>query len=400
MAVIAADTQMDGSRLKHAVMALSGGMDSASLLVHLLDEGYEVTCLSFDYGQQHVLELDCAEELVSYLHKMGQSVVHQKIDLSSAMSLFQSNLLQKGGDVPEGHYEEDSMKSTVVPNRNAVFASLLYGTALSISAKRDTDAMVALGVHSGDHAIYPDCRPEFYDALGQAFALGNWGSERIAFHLPYVRLDKAGILLDAEPRLTRLGLHFDEFYRRTLTTYDPTPDGMSYGKTGSDIERILAFHAVGREDPFAYVGGWQAALQHAQSQDKKQRSNDLQNRLTAIQFHVTQESGTERAFTGEFWDTNEAGDYLCICCDKLLFESQMKFGSGCGWPSFHSEVPTARIHRIIDQSHGMQRTEVRCSTCDAHLGHVFDDGPRAHGGERYCINSASMTFVSKGERES
>lgn len=376
-------------------MALSGGMDSASLLVHLLDEGYNVTCLSFDYGQQHVMELERATELVEYLNSAGREVVHEHVDLTSAMGLFQSHLFKRGGQVPEGHYEEDSMKSTVVPNRNAVFASLLYGTALSISSQTNTHTVVALGVHSGDHAIYPDCRPEFYEALSTAFALGNWGSERVDFLLPYIHLDKAGILLDAEPRLARMGCHFDDVYRRTMTTYDPTPEGMSHGKTGSDIERILAFHAVGRQDPFPYIGGWQAALHHAQEEDRKQRREEIEARLTAIQWHVTQESGTERAFTGEFWNTQTVGDYHCICCDKLLFKSEMKFDSGCGWPSFHSETENARIHRLSDQTHGMVRTEVRCSTCDAHLGHVFDDGPRAHGGERYCINSASMKFVSK-----
>lgn len=376
-------------------MALSGGMDSASLLIHLLDEGYTVTCLSFDYGQQHVMELDRAEELVAYLRDAGHQVAQERVDLTSAMGLFESNLLVRGGAVPEGHYEETTMKSTVVPNRNAIFASLLYGTALSMSQETEADTVVALGVHSGDHAIYPDCRPEFYEALGRAFAMGNWGSERVSFLLPYIQLDKAGILLDAEQRLLRLKCSFEDVYRRTLTTYDPTPDGMSRGKTGSDIERILAFHAVGREDPFPYVGGWPAVLSHAQEQDRRHRRSALEERLTAVQFHVTQEAGTERAFTGQYYDLDELGDYLCICCEKLLFESHMKFGSGCGWPSFHTEVESARIHRVIDQTHGMIRTEVRCSTCDAHLGHVFNDGPRAHGGERYCINSASMKFVPK-----
>ena len=148
--------------------------------------------------------------------------------------------------------------------------------------------------------------------------MGNWGSERVSFLLPYIQLDKAGILLDAEQRLLRLKCSFEDVYRRTLTTYDPTPDGMSRGKTGSDIERILAFHAVGREDPFPYVGGWPAVLSHAQEQDRRHRRSALEERLTAVQFHVTQEAGTERAFTGQYYDLDELGDYLCIC---LLYTS-------------------------------------------------------------------------------
>ena len=378
-------------------MALSGGMDSTALLLHLLASDHQVTCLSFDYGQQHRLELEKAKDLIAYLGEHGHTVTHRTVDLSSAMALFSSHLLANGDDVPEGHYEEEAMKATVVPNRNAIFASLLYGTALSIANETEADVAVALGVHSGDHAIYPDCRPEFYDALGEAFRIGNWGAERIAFALHYLDMDKAGILFDAEETTAALGLDFDEVFARTLTSYAPTADGRSHGKTGSDIERILAFHAVGRQDPFPYVGGWDAVLKHALGEDQRHRAKALAERLTPLQWHVTQESGTERAFTGEFWDTSDKGSYACICCGKLLFDNTQKFSSGCGWPSFHTEHPRARIHRLVDRTHGMIRTEVRCSTCDAHLGHVFDDGPRQHGGERYCINSASLTFIPEEE---
>ena len=114
--------------------------------------------------------------------------------------------------------------------------------------------------------------------------------------------------------------------------------------------------------------------------------------LSDLSYYVTQQNGTERPFTGVLDKEKRRGTYFCIVCDKKLFTSQMKFNSGCGWPAFHSEVHDAEITRIIDTSHGMTRVEVRCSTCDAHLGHVFNDGPRKHGGERYCINSAAMRF--------
>ena len=120
-----------------AVMALSGGMDSTSLLLHLLSKGYEVTAISFDYGQKHVLEIDRASSLIGYLSEHNIKVRHHIADLTSATALFDSHLLQTGAEVPRGHYEEDNMKATVVPNRNALFSSPLYGTALSIAMRRN-----------------------------------------------------------------------------------------------------------------------------------------------------------------------------------------------------------------------------------------------------------------------
>ena len=377
---------------KHAVMALSGGMDSTSLLLHLIKEGYDVTCLSFDYGQKHSIELERASSFIEYLSQSGYVIKHNLVDLKSALGLFHSDLLDSGGVVPEGHYEQESMKATVVPNRNAIFSSLLYGTALSLSEQTGGKSLVALGVHSGDHAIYPDCRPEFYSALEHAFAIGNWGSEKVEFYLPYIKLDKLGILRDAESTIEELNLDFNEVFSRTITSYSPDSEGRSNGKTGSDVERILAFHSLGRKDPIEYIDRWDEVLAHALYTEKVHRDKEYKDRLTKIQYHVTRESGTERAFTGHLYDEKRPGKYFCICCNSLLFVSTMKFDSGCGWPSFHTEHRDAGIVRIEDRTHGMLRTEVRCKECDAHLGHVFPDGPAQYGGERYCINSASLKF--------
>ena len=158
---------------KCAVMALSGGMDSTGLLMHLLADGHEVHALSYDYGQKHSLELDRAKANINYLKSKGITLSHKIIDLRSAMSVFHSALTDASMDIPEGHYEEEQMKQTVVPNRNAIFSSVLYGYALSIALKKDQEVKIALGVHSGDHEIYPDCRPEFYGALENAFQIGN-----------------------------------------------------------------------------------------------------------------------------------------------------------------------------------------------------------------------------------
>jgi peptide-methionine (R)-S-oxide reductase len=121
--------------------------------------------------------------------------------------------------------------------------------------------------------------------------------------------------------------------------------------------------------------------------------SDWKSVLTPEQYNVTRRGGTEPAFSGELYLEDREGTYHCICCGKELFTSDMKYQSSCGWPSFHTELETADISRVPDHKFGMIRTEVKCSKCDAHLGHVFDDGPRKHGGERYCINSVSMKFV-------
>jgi 7-cyano-7-deazaguanine synthase len=281
------------SSTKKAVLSLSGGMDSSTLLLHLLANGYEVTALGFDYGQKHHVELDRAKSLVEYLNGCSQKteqdqlgtitvtgenfplIKHQIIKLDGLQNLLHSALVTGGEDVPEGHYEQDNMKETVVPNRNKIFASLIQAAALSIATKGDKqEVAIAMGLHQGDHAIYPDCRQEFRDADMEAFKIGNWDSELVYHYTPYLDGNKFTILEDGLACCEKLGLDFDEVYKRTNTSYKPIyiphisvknqitgkmEDVLGKGnwysdyKSAASVERIEAFIRLGRPDPVNYA---------------------------------------------------------------------------------------------------------------------------------------------------
>ena len=269
---------------KYAVLSLSGGMDSSTLLLHLLNEGYDCTCLSFDYGQKHRVELERATELVEYINnkKINIPVVkHQIIKLDGLAQLLNSSLVEGGSEVPEGHYAEENMKDTVVPNRNKIFSSIIQAVALSISNEKKAECVIALGVHSGDHSIYPDCTEKFRNADEYAFKIGNWDSDLVNYYTPYMEGNKFTILEDGLKCCELLGLDFDDVYRRTNTSYKPIKlliysdlgqweEWFSDYKSASSVERVEAFIKLGRPDPCAYADEfgpvtWEHVVSHVHS---------------------------------------------------------------------------------------------------------------------------------------
>jgi methionine-R-sulfoxide reductase len=161
---------------------------------------------------------------------------------------------------------------------------------------------------------------------------------------------------------------------------------------------IAASTAQAQVAPTTRIPAGTNALKKPMDKFQKPSPAELQQKLTPIQFHVTQQSGTEPAFQNEFWDNKKPGIYVDIVSGKPLFSSLDKYDSGCGWPSFTKPVDTGELKARRDTSHGMLRTEIRSATADSHLGHVFNDGPRPTG-LRYCINSAALKFVPLEEME-
>jgi 7-cyano-7-deazaguanine synthase len=223
---------------KNVVISLSGGMDSSTLLLRCVSEYDNVTAISFDYGQKHRVELERAKSLVEYLNEKGFDIKYQVIKLDGLVNLLNSALTEGGEDV--------------VPNRNKIFASLVQAVALSEAMYNGYNTDIALGIHAGDHAIYPDCRQEFRDADDAAFRIGNWEADKVGYFTPYLDTDKLGILQDGQLLIDALELDFVQVYKRTNTSYKPYPSGNSDYKSASSVERIEAFIELGVDDPVQY----------------------------------------------------------------------------------------------------------------------------------------------------
>lgn len=220
---------------KKAVAVVSGGMDSTVLVYQLIGEGYDVTMLSVDYGQKHRVELDHARRTAS---KFG--LEHHIADLRGITQLISKSSLTSDQDVPDGHYAEENMKQTVVPNRNAIMMNVAIGFAITIGAE-----CVATAIHSGDHFIYPDCRPEFVETLNALAVTANEGFLANNFHVyaPYVHVPKDAI--------AEIGARLGVDWRDTWSCYKG--GDKHCGSCGTCYERREAFTLAGIEDPTEYL---------------------------------------------------------------------------------------------------------------------------------------------------
>lgn len=212
------------------IVIYSGGMDSFTVLHKAIEDGKSPMALSFDYGQRHKKEVDYAARVCAEL-----GIPHKIVDISAINSLVGGSALTDDIDVPEGHYEEPSMKQTVVPNRNMILLSMAVGYAVSENASK-----VYYGAHSGDHAIYPDCRPEFVNKMNDVCAIANY--EPVEIVTPYLTVSKTAILTDG----LRMGLD----YSKTWTCYNGREQAC--GKCGACQERLEAFRENQRTDPLPY----------------------------------------------------------------------------------------------------------------------------------------------------
>lgn len=225
--------------MKKAILSLSGGLDSTCLLLYLLSNDYEVKAYSFRYGQKHEVELEKVQRNVKTLQLQGYPLTHQIIDLRDCFNESNSALHEGGEAIPEGHYASENMKSTVVENRNVIFSAIIYGKALSWANRENDRVEIHLGIHSGDHEIYPDCTEESRIACEHAFKVSNWGSERVNYEAPFNHMDKGQVLAEGLRAMTTMGFSLGEIREilsNTHTCYNPDEKGRSCGRCGSCIE--------------------------------------------------------------------------------------------------------------------------------------------------------------------
>ena len=238
-----------------AVISLSGGLDSTSLLMTLLAQGKEVRAYSFNYGQKHDIELKKVQDNIKFLQSKGLPVTHQIIDLRDVFSDSASALHKGGQDIPHDAYNSDNQRVTVIENRNIVFSACVYTKALSWANKSQDNVIITLGIHKNDFSVYPDCRPESQEMARELYRISNWGSERVDYVAPFVNMDKSEVLaagLDAMKSLEFSEKDINQVLINTHSCYDVDENGVSCGLCGTCQERIWAFYMNGIEDPIKY----------------------------------------------------------------------------------------------------------------------------------------------------
>lgn len=239
---------------KKAVISMSGGLDSTCLALDLLNKGYEVKAYGFLYGQKHSLELSKLGKNIKFLQDRNLPITLRLIDLRDVFNESNSSL-NGAGEIPKEDYGESNMKSTVVENRNVIFSSIIYSKALSWANKTQDNVKITLGIHGGDHELYPDCTEESYKAAEHLFKISNWGSERVDYDAPFVNCTKAEVLNIGIQSMRDLGMNVNEINEVLVNThscYDPNENGESCGKCGTCKERLEAFRQNGWEDPIKY----------------------------------------------------------------------------------------------------------------------------------------------------
>ena len=245
-------------REKIAVISMSGGLDSTCLALKLLNEGYHVYGYAFDYGQRHNIELEKLKKNVYFLQvECDLAIDLHIIDVRSIFNESCSCLNDRNVNVPKGEYDESNMKSTVVENRNVIFAAILYGKALSIAKRENKNVSIALGIHAGDHTLYPDTTQESRDAVEYACKISNWDSERVNYITPFVDFEKHVVLREGVEAARGIGFEDDvieQILANTHSCYDPDSYGNSCGRCGTCKERLEAFEKCGLIDPIKYIG--------------------------------------------------------------------------------------------------------------------------------------------------
>jgi 7-cyano-7-deazaguanine synthase len=238
-----------------AVISASGGLDSTMVLMKQLSEGKEVKVYAFDYGQKHTVELNKLATNINYLRNMGYIIGFQVINLRDCFSDSASSLHESGGEIPKGDYDVENQMSTVVENRNIIFSSIIYGKALAWAKKSGEHVDIALGIHAGDHSVYPDTTQASFEAASYCFKISNWNSDMVEYIAPFVNCNKNEVLAEGIKAMISMGFteeDMDEILKNTHSCYDPDDKGRSCGVCGTCKERLEAFKSNNLVDPILY----------------------------------------------------------------------------------------------------------------------------------------------------
>ena len=239
--------------MKEAILSCSGGLDSTSLLLNLLKNDYNVHIFNFNYGsKQNIHEQQKLQNNLVYLTNKGYKIDCKTIDISSAMGNLKSSLTREDEETPAGAYSRENQEVIFVPNRNAIFASIIFAQALTLYKDTGNDVSICMGIHNNETSTYPDCTPKFFNKLFEAFCEGNWDSNHIHVYNPYVEVNKLDVLKDAVDSCEKLELDINIIMKNTLSCYSPI-EGKACGKCPTCEERLGIFEELGLKDPCEYV---------------------------------------------------------------------------------------------------------------------------------------------------